>query len=139
LDYDLVEESNLQRQIIHSEETLGKPKSESAKEAIKKLNSICNVITHNVRIDSTNAMQIIKDYDIVLDCTDNPATRYLLNDTCVLLNRPLVSGSALRLEGQLTVYNWKGGPCYRCIFPKPPPAHTVTACGEGGVLGAGKY
>lgn len=92
--------------------------------------------TYPVVLDSSNALEILGDYDVIVDATDNVATRYLLNDACVLLKKPLVSGSALMLEGQLTVYNYKGGPCYRCIFPQPPPPETVQNCGDGGVLGA---
>ncbi|KAJ3413200.1 Molybdenum cofactor synthesis protein 3 [Chytridiales sp. JEL 0842] len=110
VDYDTVDNSNLQRQIIHDESRVGMLKAESAKESIRR-------------------------YNVVLDATDNVPTRYLLNDACVILNKPLVSGSALRLEGQLTVYNYRGGPCYRCLFPTPPPPETVTNCSEGGVLG----
>lgn len=100
------------------------------------MNSSIKFIRHNVLINSSNAMDILKDYDIVVDCTDNVATRYLLNDACVLLKKPLVSGSALQLEGQLTVYNYQDGPCYRCIFSKPPPPETVQNCGDSGVIGA---
>ncbi|ORY44786.1 hypothetical protein BCR33DRAFT_679299, partial [Rhizoclosmatium globosum] len=135
LDYDEVEASNLQRQVIHSESTLGIPKSESAKAAVDRLTSFCECVSHNIVLDSTNAMDIIDKYDVVLDCTDNVATRYLLNDACVILKKVLVSGSALRMDGQLTVYNHNDGPCYRCIFPNPPPPETVTNCSDGGVLG----
>uniref|UniRef100_A0A1X7T5D4 Rhodanese domain-containing protein n=2 Tax=Amphimedon queenslandica TaxID=400682 RepID=A0A1X7T5D4_AMPQE len=99
------------------------------------LNSKVKVTPHHLVLNSTNALNIIKDYDVILDASDNVATRYLLNDSCVLLKKPLVSGSALRFEGQLTVYNYKGGPCYRCLFPCPPPPHCVTNCSEGGVVG----
>lgn len=89
-------------------------------------------------MNHSNALDLVRDFDVIIDATDNVATRYLLNDACVLSSKPLVSGSALRLEGQITVYNCKRGPCYRCIFPKPPPPETVTNCGDGGVLGAGR-
>lgn len=92
-----------------------------------------------MQLDSSNALDTIRNYDVVIDATDNVATRYLLNDACVLTDRPLVSGSALQLEGQLTVYNYNNGPCYRCLFPVPPPPEAVTNCGDGGVLGAGNY
>ena len=92
---------------------------------------------HDTQLDKSNAPELIGDYDVVLDCSDNPATRYLINDTCVLTKKSLVSGSALRLEGQLTVYNHEGGPCYRCLFPTPPDAKFVTNCSDGGVLGPG--
>ena len=92
---------------------------------------------HNVQLTNSNALELISGYDVVLDCSDNPATRYLINDTCVLTKKPLVSGSALRLEGQLTVYNHQDGPCYRCLYPTPPDAKFVTNCSDGGVLGPG--
>ncbi|KAJ3235486.1 Molybdenum cofactor synthesis protein 3 [Chytriomyces hyalinus] len=136
LDYDVVEASNLQRQIIHSQQSVGLSKAESAQESIHRLTSFCECIAHTVVLDSTNAIEIISKYDVIVDATDNVATRYLLNDACVLLDKVLVSGSALRLEGQLTVYHYKGGPCYRCLFPTPPPPETVTNCSDGGVLGA---
>lgn len=100
------------------------------------MNSTVNVTAYEKQLDSKNALEIIKDYDIVLDATDNVATRYLLNDACVIASKPLVSGSALQFEGQLTVYNHQNGPCYRCLFPKPPPPESVTNCGDGGVIGA---
>ena len=103
-----------------------------------RLNPHCNTVVHDLVLDSSNAQPIIDSYDIVVDATDNVATRYLLNDACVLGGKPLVSGSALRLDGQLTIYNYRGGPCYRCLFPTPPPAETVTNCSDGGVLGVGK-
>ncbi|XP_064392027.1 adenylyltransferase and sulfurtransferase MOCS3-like [Halichondria panicea] len=136
LDYDSVELSNLHRQVLHTEQRVGVQKAESAKLSIHSLNSSVQVSTHCCLLSRTNALDLLKSYDVILDCTDNVATRYLLNDACVLLQKPLVSGSALRFEGQLTVYGYKGGPCYRCLFPTPPPPHTVTNCSEGGVLGA---
>ncbi|KAJ3154291.1 Molybdenum cofactor synthesis protein 3 [Geranomyces variabilis] len=135
IDYDVVEASNLQRQIIHDESRVGMLKSESAKQTVSKLSSMCECTAYNILLDSSNAMDVIKEWDYVVDATDNVATRYLLNDCCVLRNKPLISGSALRMDGQLTVYNLEGGPCYRCIFPKPPPPETVTNCSDGGVLG----
>lgn len=92
---------------------------------------------HDVQLDRSNALSIISGYDVILDCSDNPATRYLINDASVLAGRPLVSGSALRWEGQLTIYNYKGGPCYRCLYPSPPDPKYVTNCSDGGVIGAG--
>ncbi|KAG4079095.1 hypothetical protein HA402_001066 [Bradysia odoriphaga] len=136
IDYDTVELNNLHRQLLHSERAVGVMKSESAKNSLSRLNSTVKISTHNVPLNSENALNIIADYDIVLDATDNVATRYLLNDACVLGRKPLVSGSALQFEGQLTLYNHKSGPCYRCIFPTPPPPETVTNCGDGGVIGA---
>ncbi|XP_041469344.1 adenylyltransferase and sulfurtransferase MOCS3-like [Lytechinus variegatus] len=135
VDYDEVELSNLHRQILHTEQKVGWSKSESIKSSVKNLNSSVQCQAYQVQLDRGNAMDIIRQYDMVLDCTDNVATRYLLNDACVLSGKPLISGSALRFEGQLTVYNHEGGPCYRCLYPKPPPAETVTNCSEGGVLG----
>ncbi|XP_055532260.1 adenylyltransferase and sulfurtransferase MOCS3 [Wyeomyia smithii] len=136
LDYDEVELTNLHRQLLHTESTVGLRKVESAKSFLAELNSQIELITHHTQITSDNALTIIEQYDIVVDATDNVATRYLLNDACVMLKKPLVSGSALQLEGQLTVYNYKNSPCYRCLFPTPPPPETVTNCGDGGVLGA---
>eukprot|EP01129_Flabellula_baltica_P000514 TRINITY_DN10504_c0_g1_i1.p1 TRINITY_DN10504_c0_g1~~TRINITY_DN10504_c0_g1_i1.p1 ORF type:complete len:466 (-),score=103.20 TRINITY_DN10504_c0_g1_i1:36-1400(-) len=135
VDYDTVEESNLHRQIIHSEESIGISKAKSAQMAVKRFNSSIECIAYDVAFDSKNALDIIKDYDIVVDCSDNVATRYLINDACVLSEKPLVSGSAIRMEGQLTVYNYNEGPCYRCIFPTPPPPQTVGNCSDNGVLG----
>ncbi|KAL1924565.1 uncharacterized protein VTP21DRAFT_4219 [Calcarisporiella thermophila] len=135
VDYDTVDTSNLHRQIIHGESRTGISKVVSAKMAIEDLNPTVTVHVHDLLIDSSNALNLIKPYDLVLDCTDNAATRYLLNDACVMLGKPLVSGSALRTEGQLTVYNWKGGPCYRCLYPTPPPPETVQNCSDNGVLG----
>ncbi|XP_055595331.1 adenylyltransferase and sulfurtransferase MOCS3-like isoform X1 [Uranotaenia lowii] len=136
LDYDEVELTNLHRQLLHTESTVGLSKVESAKTFLAELNSQIEIITHRTQLTSDNALSILEPYNIVVDATDNVATRYLLNDACVLLKKPLVSGSALQLEGQLTVYNYKDGPCYRCLFPTPPPPETVTNCGDGGVLGA---
>ncbi|KAJ3195531.1 Molybdenum cofactor synthesis protein 3, partial [Dinochytrium kinnereticum] len=136
VDYDEVETSNLQRQIIHKESAVGTSKAESAKSSVESLSSVVKCVAHDIVLDSSNAMDIIKQYDIIVDATDNVATRYLLNDASVILGKPLVSGSALRMDGQLTVYNHNGGPCYRCIFPKPPPPETVMNCSDGGVLGA---
>uniref|UniRef100_A0A336M9W7 Adenylyltransferase and sulfurtransferase MOCS3 homolog n=1 Tax=Culicoides sonorensis TaxID=179676 RepID=A0A336M9W7_CULSO len=134
VDYDVVEINNLHRQLMHTEEAIGTPKVESLRNSLLKLNSNTKITTFNSQLDSKSALNIIKKFDIVLDCTDNVATRYLLNDACVMLKKPLVSGSALQFEGQLTVYNYQGGPCYRCLFPKPPPPEAVTNCGDGGVF-----
>lgn len=136
VDYDEVDRSNLHRQLLHSQENIGVSKVSSAAEALRRLNSNVRISEHSLQLDSSNALNIVQQYDVVIDATDNVATRYLLNDACVISGKPLVSGSALRLEGQLTVYNHHQGPCYRCIFPKPPPPETVTNCGDGGVLGA---
>lgn len=136
VDYDDIEVTNLHRQLLHTEDGIGTSKVESIKKFVGNLNSDVKVVTHQVVLDSSNAMEILAGYDVIVDATDNVATRYLLNDASVLLKKPLVSGSALMLEGQLTVYNYNGGPCYRCIFPQPPPPETVQNCGDGGVLGA---
>ncbi|XP_078000860.1 adenylyltransferase and sulfurtransferase MOCS3-like [Glandiceps talaboti] len=135
VDYDEVELSNLHRQVLHTENRIGVAKSASAATAVKGLNASLVCVPYHLALNSSNALQIITQFDIILDCSDNVATRYLLNDACILSGKPLVSGSALRFEGQLTVYNHKGGPCYRCLYPKPPPAETVTNCSDGGVLG----
>lgn len=135
VDPDVVEMSNLHRQIIHSQATIGTPKCDSAKAFVEKLNPNVKVTPFHVALDATNALAIADSYDIILDCTDSPVSRYLINDTAVVLKKPLVSASALKLEGQIAIYNYKNGPCYRCMFPKPPPAETVTACGDGGILG----
>lgn len=127
VDYDEVEITNLHRQLLHTESSIHQSKVLSAKEALTKLNSNIEIIPYKVQLSSLNALYIIKDYDVVLDCTDNVATRYLLNDACVMSKKPLVSGSALQLEGQLTVYNHNKGPCYRCIFPTPPPPESVVS------------
>ncbi|XP_061116787.1 adenylyltransferase and sulfurtransferase MOCS3 isoform X2 [Conger conger] len=135
LDYDEVELSNLHRQVLHGEQTRGQPKALSAAQAIRRLNPAVECIPYHLRLSHENALQLIQQYDIVADCSDNVPTRYLVNDACVLAGKPLVSASALRMEGQLTVYNYEGGPCYRCLYPVPPPPETVTNCSDGGVLG----
>jgi sulfur-carrier protein adenylyltransferase/sulfurtransferase len=136
LDFDKVDFSNLQRQIIHGTEDVGRPKTESAKETINSINPNCEVVIHNTRISSENAMEIISQYDIVVDGTDNFPTRYLTNDACVLLKKPNVYGSIFRFDGQASVFApHLGGPCYRCLYPEPPPPGMVPSCAEGGVLG----
>ncbi|XP_069494554.1 adenylyltransferase and sulfurtransferase MOCS3 [Ambystoma mexicanum] len=135
LDHDVVELSNLHRQILHAENRQGMPKSLSAATTLKQLNSSVECVPYHETLNSKTALELIKQYDVIADCSDNVPTRYLINDACVLTGKPLVSASALRMEGQLTVYNYDGGPCYRCLFPKPPPAETVTNCADGGVLG----
>ncbi|XP_041105376.1 adenylyltransferase and sulfurtransferase MOCS3 [Polyodon spathula] len=135
LDYDEVELSNLHRQVLHGEDRQGRPKAQSAAESLKRLNCKVQYVPYNMQLTPENALQLIQQYDIVADCSDNVPTRYLVNDACVLSGKPLVSASALRMEGQLTVYNCRGGPCYRCLYPKPPPPETVTNCSDGGVLG----
>ncbi|EDW80403.1 uncharacterized protein Dwil_GK18675 [Drosophila willistoni] len=137
IDYDQVERSNFHRQTLHTEARCGMAKTESARIALLELNPSCRIHCHSELINSHNASNIMRSYDVVLDCSDNVATRYLLNDACVIFRKPLVSGSALKMDGQLTVYNYGAqGPCYRCIYPVPPPPEAVTNCGDGGVLGA---
>ena len=135
VDDDVVELSNLQRQVVHGVADVGRLKSESAAETLAAVNPMVQVIRHDVRIDSTNALEIIADYDMVLDGTDNFPTRYLLNDACVLLGKPDVWGSIYRFDGQASVGWAQHGPCYRCVFPEPPPPGLVPSCAEGGVLG----
>jgi len=135
IDFDVVDFSNLQRQILHSEAKIGKLKVESAKERVHEINSDVDVETYNLMLSSVNALDIIKDYDVVVDGTDNFATRYLVNDSCVLLGKPNVYGSIFRFEGQVSVFDATRGPCYRCLYPEPPPPGMVPSCAEGGVLG----
>ena len=136
VDFDTVDFSNLQRQIIHGTPDVGRPKSESAKDTINGINPGVEVVLHNVRLSSENAMEIIGQYDIVVDGTDNFPTRYLTNDACVLLKKPNIYGSIFRFEGQASVFAPSlGGPCYRCLYPEPPPPGMVPSCAEGGVLG----
>src|SRR5438445_4545507 len=136
VDFDTVDFSNLQRQIIHGTEDVGRPKAISAKETIKEINPTCDVVIHNTRLSSENALEIIAQYDIVVDGTDNFPTRYLTNDACVLLKKPNVYGSIFRFEGQASVFApHLGGPCYRCLYPEPPPPGMVPSCAAGGVLG----
>ena len=135
IDFDVVDFSNLQRQIIHSTDSVGRPKVESARERLEQINPNVNVITFNERLSKENAMRIVKDFEIVLDGTDNFQTRYLLNDACVFSKKPFVYGSIFRFEGQVTVFYPGKGPCYRCLFAEPPPPGMVPSCAEGGVLG----
>jgi len=135
VDFDVVDLSNLQRQVIHGESTVGKLKVDSAKDRIKDLNSSIDVVTHNTRLSSENALDIFKDYDIIVDGTDNFPTRYLANDAAVLLGKPYIYGCILRFEGQASVFYSQQGPCYRCLYPEPPPPGLVPSCAEGGVLG----
>jgi len=135
VDFDVVDASNLQRQIIHSTSTVGQLKVDSAEKKLKDLNPYLNVVKHNVMLRSDNALEIFKDYDIIADGTDNFQTRYLVNDACVLLNKPNAYGSIFRFEGQASVFATEEGPCYRCLYPEPPPPGLVPSCAEGGVLG----
>lgn len=135
VDHDIVEESNLHRQICHTTSRVGVSKAQSLKLYIGELNPHVKVNIIESRFSHENAFDILSGHSVVLDCTDTPASRYLINDTAVLLGIPLVSASAVKTEGQLSIYNFSGGPCYRCLFPQPPPAHTVLSCGDGGILG----
>ncbi|HEY9618775.1 MAG TPA: molybdopterin-synthase adenylyltransferase MoeB [Crinalium sp.] len=135
VDFDVVDHSNLQRQVIHGTSWVGKPKIASAKDRILEINPYCQVDLYETRLSSENALDIIKPYDIVVDGTDNFPTRYLVNDACVLLDKPNVYGSIFRFEGQATVFNYEGGPNYRDLYPEPPPPGLVPSCAEGGVLG----
>ncbi|MEH1893027.1 MAG: molybdopterin-synthase adenylyltransferase MoeB [Nostoc sp.] len=135
VDFDVVDTSNLQRQVIHGTSWVGKPKIESAKNRIHEINPYCQVDLYETRLSSENALEILQPYDIVVDGTDNFPTRYLVNDACVLLNKPNVYGSILRFEGQASLFNYEGGPNYRDLFPEPPPPGMVPSCAEGGVLG----
>jgi molybdopterin/thiamine biosynthesis adenylyltransferase/rhodanese-related sulfurtransferase len=135
VDFDVVDSSNLQRQIIHSTKDIGRKKLDSAEEKLKALNPSINIVKHDTMLSSANALDIIKDYDIVADGTDNFPTRYLVNDACVLLGKPNAYGSIFRFEGQASVFATEAGPCYRCLYPEPPPPGLVPSCAEGGVLG----
>jgi len=135
VDDDVVELSNLQRQVVHGVADVGRLKSESAAQMLASVNPLVAVVRHDVRIDSTNALEIIAGYDVVVDGTDNFPTRYLLNDACVLLGKPHVWGSIYRFDGQTSIWWARHGPCYRCVFPDPPPPGLVPSCAEGGVLG----
>ncbi|KMP10585.1 molybdenum cofactor biosynthesis protein MoeB [Candidatus Nitromaritima sp. SCGC AAA799-C22] len=135
VDFDVVDQSNLQRQIMHGESTVGQLKVDSAKSRLADMNSDVEVVTYNTRLSSENALEIFKDYDIIVDGTDNFPTRYLANDAAVLLGKPYIYGCILRFEGQASVFHSKIGPCYRCLYPEPPPPGLVPSCAEGGVLG----
>lgn len=135
VDFDIVDSSNLQRQIIHGTSWVNKPKIESAKNRILEINPACQVDLYETRLSAENALKIMEPYDVIVDGTDNFPTRYLTNDACVLLNKPNVYGSIFRFEGQATVFNYEGGPNYRDLYPEPPPPGMVPSCAEGGVLG----
>ena len=135
VEFDTVDESNLQRQIIHGQSDIGKSKAISAKEKIAEINPNVNVVVHEIRLDIDNVMDIFAQYDLIVDGTDNFATRYLVNDACVLLKKPYVWGSIYRFDGQASVFWAEYGPCYRCLYPEPPPPGMVPSCAEGGVLG----
>jgi len=135
VDFDTVDQSNLQRQIIHSTRDIGRPKTASAKDRIKGINPLVNVVTHNAMLTSQNALELFAGYDIIADGTDNFQTRYLVNDACVFLGKLNVYGSVFQFDGQATVFGAKDGPCYRCLYPSPPPPGLVPSCAEGGVMG----
>ena len=135
VDFDVVDESNLQRQILHSTPYIGRPKLVSAKDRIHAINPHVDVELFSMRLDSENALEVLRDYDVVADGTDNFPTRYLVNDACVMLKKPNVYGSIFRFEGQVSIFAAPGGPCYRCLYADPPPPGLVPSCAEGGVLG----
>ncbi|KAF8581064.1 hypothetical protein K439DRAFT_1647996 [Ramaria rubella] len=136
VDYDTVDVSNLQRQILHTEARIGMSKARSAEIALKEINSKITTIVHDIHLSSENARGLLRNYDIILDCTDNVPTRYLLSDVAVALGKPLVSGAAMKFDGQLCIYNLgSDGPCYRCLYPKPPALETIGTCEDTGVLG----
>lgn len=135
IDFDKVEESNLQRQVLFGIDQVGKSKVKSAKDRLQKLNQLINIKLYETVLSSENAIEIIKNYDIVIDGTDNFPTRYLINDACVINDIPYVYGSIYKFEGQVSIFNFEGSPCYRCLFPSPPPLNLIPSCDEGGVLG----
>jgi len=135
IDFDVVDESNLQRQIIHGQSDVGRPKALSARDSIKEINPYVTVVVHEEALSTDNVMEIFSGYDLIVDGTDNFATRYLVNDACVLLGKPYVWGSIYRFDGQASVFWSEHGPCYRCLYPEPPPPGMVPSCAEGGVLG----
>lgn len=135
VEFDTVDASNLQRQIIHGQSDVGRSKAESARDSVKEINPYVQVNLHEIRLDSSNVMDLFSQYDLIVDGTDNFATRYLVNDACVLLNKPYVWGSIYRFDGQASVFWSQYGPCYRCLYPEPPPPGMVPSCAEGGVLG----
>jgi adenylyltransferase/sulfurtransferase len=135
VDFDSVDVSNLQRQIIHDTRDVGRPKVKSAEDRLHNINPFVTIETHETRLTSKNALEILRDYDVIVDCTDNFPTRYLVNDACVLLGKPDVYGSVFQFEGQASVFYAKQGACYRCLYPEPPSPQSVPSCAEGGVLG----
>ena len=135
VDFDVVDSSNLQRQVTFTTADVGKPKSEAAKARLSALNPAIEIVAYETRLTSDNALDLFRDYDIIVDGTDNFPTRFLVNDACILLGKPNVYGSIFRFEGQATVFGYPGGPCYRCLYPEPPPPGLVPSCAEGGVLG----
>jgi len=135
VEFDVVDESNLQRQIIHGQSDVGRSKAESARDSVREINPLVQVNVHELRLDSSNVLELFSQYDLIVDGTDNFATRYLVNDACVLLGKPYIWGSIYRFDGQASVFWAEHGPCYRCLYPEPPPPGMVPSCAEGGVLG----
>ncbi|MBI3318532.1 MAG: molybdopterin-synthase adenylyltransferase MoeB [Candidatus Omnitrophica bacterium] len=135
VDFDVVDFTNLQRQVLYTTQDVGRPKLQAAKERLTAINPLIEIQTHEVRLSSDNALEILQGYDVIVDGTDNFPTRYLVNDACVLLKKPNVYGSIFRFEGQASVFDASRGPCYRCLYPEPPPPGLVPSCAEGGVLG----
>jgi len=135
VEFDVVDESNLQRQIIHGQSDVGRSKAESARDSVHEINPLVQVNVHELRLDSSNVLDLFSQYDLIVDGTDNFATRYLVNDACVLLGKPYIWGSIYRFDGQASVFWAEHGPCYRCLYPEPPPPGMVPSCAEGGVLG----
>ncbi|MEQ1858028.1 MAG: molybdopterin-synthase adenylyltransferase MoeB, partial [Longimicrobiales bacterium] len=135
VDFDRVDESNLQRQLLHGTKDIGRSKLDSATERLRDVNPHVRVVKHDTKLTAADALQVVSDYDVVADGTDNFPTRYLVNDACVLAGKPNVYGSVFRWEGQVSVFATKGGPCYRCLFREPPPPGLVPNCAEGGVVG----
>lgn len=135
VDFDTVDASNLQRQVLYSTADIGKPKLETAEARLKGINPHVNIELHHAHLTSANALEILKEYDIIIDGTDNFPTRYLINDACAILGKPNVYGSIFRFDGQVSVFDARRGPCYRCLYPQPPPPEVVPSCAEGGVLG----
>lgn len=135
VDHDVVDTSNLHRQVLHGDASVGRSKAASAAATLRGLNAHVRVVEHPLALDASNALEVLRAYSVIVDATDNVPTRYLLNDACVVLGLPLVSGSALGMQGQLTLYNLPPAPCYRCLHPVPPPRETVVSCSDGGVLG----
>jgi adenylyltransferase/sulfurtransferase len=135
VEFDVVDESNLQRQVIHGQSDVGRSKAESARDSVREINPLIQVNVHEERLDSSNVLDLFAQYDLIVDGTDNFATRYLVNDACVLLGKPYVWGSIYRFDGQAAVFWAEHGPCYRCLYPEPPPPGMVPSCAEGGVLG----
>jgi sulfur-carrier protein adenylyltransferase/sulfurtransferase len=135
VDFDVVDVTNLHRQVLYGSASVGRPKLDAARERLNDLNNEVEIETHAARLSSENALEIMRGYDVILDGTDNFATRYLVNDACVLLKKPNVYGSVFRFDGQASVFATETGPCYRCLYPEPPPPHLVPNCAEGGVLG----